>query len=69
MGEMRNAYEISVVKPEGKRPHERPRRRYEDHVRMVRREIEWEIVDWTRVVQDRDQWRTDVNTVMNLWVP
>jgi len=48
-----------------KRPLGRSRRRWEDHIRMDLREIEWECVDLIRVVQDRDQWRAVVNTVMN----
>jgi hypothetical protein len=47
MGEMRNAYNISVEKPEGKRPLGRPKRRWEDNIRMDVREIGWwEGVDW-----------------------
>jgi hypothetical protein len=66
MGRMRNAYKILVGKPEGKRPLGRPRRRWEDNIKMNLREIEWEGVDWIRVPQDRDQWRALVNMVMNL---
>jgi hypothetical protein len=47
----------------------RPGRRWEDNIRMNLREIGWEVVDWIHVVQDRDQWRAVVNTVMNLRVP
>jgi len=43
---MRNAYKILVGKPEGKRPLGRPRRRWEDNIRMDLREIEWQGVDW-----------------------
>jgi hypothetical protein len=56
-------------KPEGKRPLGRPRGRWEDNIRMDLREILWEGVDWIHLVQDRDQWRALVNTVMNLRVP
>jgi hypothetical protein len=45
MGEMRNAYKILVGNPEGKRPILRPRRRWEDIIRIDRREIIWEGVD------------------------
>jgi hypothetical protein len=55
-----------VGKPEGKRPVGRPLRRWEDNIRMVLREIGWGGVDWIDLVQDRDQWRALVNTVMNL---
>jgi len=54
MGEMRNAYRILVAKPEGKRPLERPRSRWED-IRMVIRETGLEGVDWIHVAQDRNQ--------------
>jgi hypothetical protein len=47
----------------------RPRRRWEDNIRMDIREVEWEGVDWMHLVQDRDQWRAVVNMVMNLRVP
>jgi hypothetical protein len=68
-GEERTAYGILVGKPEGKRPLERPRRRWEDNIRMDLREIRWGGMDWIDVAQDRAQWRALVNTVMNLRVP
>jgi hypothetical protein len=64
MGEKRNAYGILVGKPEGKRPLERPRRRWVDNIKMDLREI-W----WIDMAQDRDQWRALVNTVLSLRVP
>jgi hypothetical protein len=69
MGEKRNAYRISVGNPEGKRPLGRPRRRWEDNIRMNLREIGWGGMDWIDLAQDRDQWRALVNTIMNLRVP
>jgi hypothetical protein len=66
---MRNEYKISVGKPAGKRPGRRPMRRWEGTVRMVLQEIVWEGVGWMHLGQDRDQWRSLVNTVMNLRVP
>jgi hypothetical protein len=69
MGEMRNAYRILVGKPEGKRQLGRPRRRLVDNIKMDLREIGWDGMDWINLVQDRDQWRALVNTVMNLRVP
>jgi hypothetical protein len=55
-------------KPEGKTPLGRPRRRWEDGIRMDLREIWWGIVDWIQLAQDRDRWRALMNTVMNLRV-
>jgi hypothetical protein len=69
MGEVKNAYSISVGKPERKRPLGRPKRRWEDNIRMYLRLVGWQNVDWMRLVQDVDQWRVLVNTVMNFWVP
>jgi hypothetical protein len=55
MGEERKVYKVLVGKPEGKRPLGRPRRRWEDGVRMELREIGLGGVDWIRLAQDRDQ--------------
>jgi hypothetical protein len=68
MGEKRNAYRILVGKPEGKCPLGRPRCRWLDNIRMDLSGIGWDDVDWIDLVQDRDQWRAVVNTVMNLQV-
>jgi hypothetical protein len=57
-----------VGKPEGKRPLERPRRRWEN-IRMALREIGWGGMDWIDLTLDRDQWRAVVNTAMNLRAP
>jgi hypothetical protein len=69
MGEKRNAYRILVGKPEGKRSLGRPRRKWEDNIKMDLREIGWGGMDWIDVAQDREQWRALLNTVMNLRVP
>jgi hypothetical protein len=69
MGEKRNAYRILVGKPEGKIPLGRPRHRWVDNIKMNLREVGWDDMDWIYLAQDRDQWRTVVNTVMNLCVP
>jgi hypothetical protein len=69
MGETRTAYRILVGKPDGKRPLGRPRRRWVDNIKMDLREIGWDGRDWIELAQDRDQWRTLVNTAMNLRVP
>jgi hypothetical protein len=65
---MRNAYNILVGKTKGKRPFGRPRRRWEDNVRMVLKEIVWEGVTWMDLAQDWDQWQTLMNAVTNLRV-
>jgi hypothetical protein len=67
MGEERKVYKVLVLKPEGKRPLGRPRRRWEDRVRMDLRVIVLGGVDWIRLSQDRDRWRAVVSAV-NLWV-
>jgi hypothetical protein len=66
MGEERKVYRVFVRKPEGKRPLERPRRTWEDEIRMDLREIGLGSVDWIQLAPDRDRWRALVNTVMNL---
>jgi hypothetical protein len=57
MGEMRNAYEISVGKPEGKRPLGRSRCRWEDYIRLNLWEIGWKGTEWMHLAEDRDLWR------------
>jgi hypothetical protein len=69
MGEMRNAYNIFVGKPEGKRRLGRPRRRCENNIIKDLREIWWEVVYWMHLAQDRDQWRALGSTVMNIRIP
>jgi hypothetical protein len=68
MGEERKVYKVLVGKPEGKRPLGRPRRRWEDGIRMDLREIGLGGVDWIRLSQNRDRWRAVVSAVMNLRV-
>jgi hypothetical protein len=68
MGEGRNVYRVLMRKPEGKRPLERPRRRWEDGIKMDLREIGWGGVEWIHLAQDRDRWRAVVKAVMNLLV-
>jgi hypothetical protein len=68
MGEKRNAYRILVGEREGKRPLGRPRRRWEDSIKMDLREIGWYGMDWIDLAQDMDQWRALANAVMNLRV-
>jgi hypothetical protein len=69
MEEKRNAYRILVGKPEGKRPLGRPRRKWEDNIKMDLKEIGWGGNDWIHLARDGYQWRALVNRVMNLRVP
>jgi hypothetical protein len=69
MGQGRGAYRVLVGTPEGKRALGRPRRRWEDNIKMDIGEIEIEGANWIRLAQERVQWRAFVNTVMNLRVP
>ena len=69
MGEESGVYRVFVGKPEGKRPLGRPRRRWVDNIRMDLQEVGCGHVDWIRLAQDRDRWRTLVIAVMNLGVP
>jgi hypothetical protein len=68
MGEGIKVYRVLVRKPEGKRPLERPRRSWENGIRMDFREIGRGCVKWIHLDQDRDRWRAVVNAVMNLRV-
>jgi hypothetical protein len=68
MGERRGAYRASVGKPEGGRPLGRPRRRWEDNIKMDLREVGRGGIDWISLAQDRERWRALVNAVMNLRV-
>jgi hypothetical protein len=68
-GERKGVFSILVGKPEGKRPHGRPRHRWEDNIKMDFLEVGWEGMDCIDLAQDRDRWWALVNTVMNLQVP
>jgi hypothetical protein len=69
MGEGRGVYRVLVGKPKSKRPLGRPRRRWEDNIKLDLRETGINGANWIRLAQDRVQWWAFVNTVMNLWVP
>jgi hypothetical protein len=69
MAEARGAYNILVGKPKGRKPLVRPRRRWEDNIKMDLGETGFGDVDWIHWAQDRDRWRAVVNTIMNLRVP
>jgi hypothetical protein len=69
IGEIRNIYRLLVGKSEGKRPLERPTRRWVDNIRMDLVGVGWGDVDWIGLAQDRNRWRDLVNSVLNLPVP
>jgi hypothetical protein len=69
MRTLRNAYGILVEKPEGKRPLETYRLRWKDNIKMDFGEVGWESGDWIHLYRDRFQWRTLVNTAVNLQIP
>jgi hypothetical protein len=68
MKERRGVCKVLVGRPEGKRPLGRPRRRWEDNIKMDLREIGLDGANWIRLAQDRIEWGAFVNTVMNLRV-
>jgi len=69
MGQGRGVYRVLVGKPEGKRPLGRPRRRWEDNIKVDLKEVGGDCGDWMELAQDRDRWRALVSTVMNLRFP
>jgi len=66
MGERRDVYRVLVGKPEGKIPLGRPRRRWENNIKMELQEVGCGGMEWIELAQDRDRWRA---LVMNLRVP
>ena len=68
MGEGKGVHRVLVGKSEGERPLGRPRRIWEDNIKMDIREVGG-VGDWMELAQDRDRWRALVNTVMNFRVP
>jgi hypothetical protein len=68
MAEGRGLYRFLVGKPEGKRPLERLRSRWEDNIKVDLEEVGYGGMDWIELAQDRDRWRVLVNAVMNLRV-
>ena len=69
MGEERGVYRVLVGKPEGRRPLERPRRRWVDNIRTDLQEVGCGYMDWVELAQDRNRWRTLVSALMNLRLP
>jgi hypothetical protein len=68
MGERRDVYRILMGKPEGKRPLGRPRRSWEDNIKIDLQEVECGDRDWIELAEDTDRWRAVVNAVLNLRV-
>ena len=69
MGEKRGVYRVLVGKPEGKRQLGRPRRRWEDNIKVDLQTLGCGGLDWIDLAQDRDRWRAFVTTAMNLRAP
>jgi len=69
MGKRRGVDRVLVGKPEGKRPLGRPRRRWENNIKINLQEVGCVGMDYIELGQDRDRWRALVNAVMNLRVP
>jgi hypothetical protein len=68
MGKRRGACIVLVGKAEGRKPPERPGRRWEDNIKMDVRDVRWGM-GWIDLAYDRDRWRILVNAVMNILVP
>ena len=68
VGEERDVHRVLVGKREGKRPLGRPRRRWDDNIKVDLQEVGEGGVDWMELAQDRDRWRALVTTVMNFRV-
>ena len=69
MGEDRRVHRVLVGKPEGKMPLGRPRRRWEDNIKMDLQEVGGDRGDWMELDQNRDGWRSLAGTVRNFRVP
>jgi len=69
MGEVRGVHKVLVRKPEGIRSLGRPRRRWEDNIKMDLQEVGGDRGDWMELIRDRDRWRALVGTVRDFRVP
>ena len=69
MDEDRGVHSLLVGKPEVKRPLERPRRRWEDNIKMDLQEVGGGRGDWMELAQDREKWRALVGMVRDFRVP
>jgi len=68
MGENGGAYRALVGKPVGKRPLGRPRRRFEDNIKIDLQVRDGDI-DWIDLAEDRDRWWDLGKAVLIFWVP
>ena len=68
MEQFRNAYRVLVGKSEGKKPLGRPRRKWEDNIRVGLRKVGCDTGECIDLTEDRDQWRAYVRAIMNLQV-
>jgi hypothetical protein len=66
--ETRGTYRILVGRPEGRRPLRRPRRRWEDNIKMDLQDVGWGM-DWNELTKDRNRWQALVNGRMRIQVP
>ena len=69
MEEGRGVHKVLVGKPEGKSALVRPRRRWEDNIKIDLEKVGRGCGDWMELAKDRDRWRAFVSTVMNFGVP
>ena len=69
MEEGRGVHKVLVGKPEGKSPLGRPRRRWEENIKMDLQEVGRSCGDWMELAENRYRWRALVSTVMNFRVP
>jgi hypothetical protein len=68
-GKRRGVYRFLVGKSEGKRPLGRPRRRWEDNIKMDLQKVGCGVMDWIELAQDRERWRALVTAVINIRAP
>jgi len=69
IGESRGVYTVLVGKSEGKRPLGRHRRTWEDNIKIHFQDMEYWVMEWIDLAQDRDRWRALVNSLKNFRVP
>jgi hypothetical protein len=69
MGDKTGVYRVLVGKPDSKRPLGKPRRRWEDNIKMDLQEVGCEGMDWIELAQDRDRLRALMTAIMKLRVP